>query len=1358
MLARLMMLRLTQLMLTFGCKPFECSCECDVRISRVHAGYLSLLHDQEAEQATQQHSSRRNAQSQAAGCHSWPSWSDEQSGRSRAKCQGSTEETYRPPIVRDHAAIGCWTGGIAGKVIGHADYRVTQKQYESSLISSNSHCEHQNDMCRRRRMREEGRADQKMPTTTNMKTTTDPRISEATNDDGKGDNMQTEGMWQHIQLPDREEDWPPPSQTIRATDPHTAETASVKNDNNNDNEGRARGTSNTNDEQIKSEDVIGRPNWQPNIHPYNGGSGDGDEMDLYDPRGNGRGASGITADSRANRPRSGSEPMAADLADQMAAASAPQLEPSGPTDFGSPPAAGTTEMPTMSGAAIAPRSDDSPSRASSASDDRAGISNNGIAAMLIHEMYQSMSPQRRRGALRRISDVVGPEVVQQYLMDYERSMRAADRNTRQRSAPTANPTRHGREPDRHAPAQPRDERDDEPAGAIRDQGPHGQVPHDAGIRSAGFQPPGINSAANNHDPSFGAFINQHPDQIPSIGSPGWASLSPNMPRARPSQTTPQRNSQPQVPGSGHGQSWPVSAIPAMPYQFMMPSADSASKRPKLDILDSCGEQALGRWRAQLPFFNAQVRRYQTYTNPYYRVQLSDWVTDDVWWEISQDHLLPEDRTTGADMNDAAVEDFLRQRGKYTVDEEQRGTVHYASPPDEFLKLTWTYRKGGSYLKPFEIFMRKWRKLMSTMPQRDIPNTDDLAQIMYGKIKPVELRRRIDDRCRSGRDPNRLNRVAMPWRRKAKRDWKLMKELIRENAEQMDADADLMSEENGQVAAQLAIVPFPAQATTPATMLAISPSANLASSAVQPTPRSPTCASPGCFARVRKRRDGKGFFTYCYNHAHLWNQVPTETAATTASLQPAQPTPAGAVAGTDTKVNAESSATQLAKPWTQCRLAGCTQPRYTDPVKGWRSPCCSLEHLKLWRLTPAGQARATAHKRCWNCDGDHSVLMCPALTEAKRAAMEKHIGYRHSIQWWSVEENRNKAKAFRITDHANPVAAPAPAPTPASAPAPEPGLMMRQHGQPNSPYAHGVATLMGLEVDAYFDLGGIRILLSDDNYVGIEQAVRNGKLPNTELITPAELGYSDKGIPIDVACSTRGQGGHQSSIVWIKRWVRTNISIVTKTGMQHLLTRQVVGFVRRSTPLLIIGQEGCKLCGYKTIEEQDAELKQNTNTCNVSHHDEQIANRAQRASPMHRIAHARIPDNDMQRNPAITVEELTTGNSMVECQHDETLTQQIVADGSAYVGKEAHKNLELATFIKTDLVQTMIITTAVAVRASQQSVARKTTGLGLRNKEVGHLWQNANSAPWQIQPSKIKYCTTGWSDTTGRMPHFMQASK
>ena len=166
-----------------------------------------------------------------------------------------------------------------------------------------------------------------------------------------------------------------------------------------------------------------------------------------------------------------------------------------------------------------------------------------------------------------------------------------------------------------------------------------------------------------------------------------------------------------------------------------------------------------------------------------------------------------------------------------------------------------------------------------------------------------------------------------------------------------------------------------------------------------------------------------------------------------------------------------------------------------------------------------------------------MLSCPALTAEKRSLMEQHIGYRHEVAWWSNEANRDKAKSFRISDYK---------PTEAT---PVPGMMVCQRNQPHNPYAHGVATLMGMEVDAYFDLGGIRILINDDKYHDITVAVERGLLPNTKLLTLEELGFSSKGVPVDLACSTNGG----SSVVWIKRWVRTNIAITTKTGLQHVLT-------------------------------------------------------------------------------------------------------------------------------------------------------------------------------------------------------------
>ena len=662
-------------------------------------------------------------------------------------------------------------------------------------------------------------------------------------------------------------------------------------------------------------------------------------------------------------------------------------------------------------------------------------------------------------------------------------------------------------------------------------------------------------------PSFTSMMDSPPYQQHEIndGMGRWMPTSPN--KERPS-------------GNGSGGGWPPTSPPPSfahyvypngthggPMQIIIPpppAPDGTNKKPTMQILDSCGEQALDLWRAQLPFFNAEVERYRKNVNPYYKVQLSNWVLPDVWWEISQDHLNPEDQTTGAALNDPAVEDFLRQEGAYAVDEGKRGTVHYASPPKEFRKLKWIYIPGRGCLKPFEIFMRSWRRLMSTMPEGDLPEPDQLAIIMADKIVPLELKNTVDDRCLSGRGPNRLIRTAAAWRRKAKKHWKQLKKVIRENAEQMDMDAELPTDGPAQEAGRTpttGATPLPGRASTPGEQPPLAT-----------RERSPICAADGCYARVRKRRDGTGWFTYCYDHAHLWKPGTRYTRVISNNT------------GAEKKDTSSPTAATV-KPWNQCRLEGCTNERYMDPTKGWRSPACSLPHLKEWRKTPAGQlSRKMAHKVCWYCEGQHSVLACPELTETKRREMERQIGYRHTEAWWINEGNRAKVEEFKTTS--------CNADDQPKQQTPSPAMMSAGCMQPKNPYAHGVATVLGMRVDAYFDLGGIRILLNDDGYEGIVKAIQNGFLPGTEMVTLEEMGYGRKGVPVDLACSTN----EGSSVVWIKRWVRTTIEINTVAGRVHVLTRQVIGFVRRSTPLLIVGQDGCRLCGYKTIEEQDLEYR------------------------------------------------------------------------------------------------------------------------------------------------------------------------
>ena len=83
-----------------------------------------------------------------------------------------------------------------------------------------------------------------------------------------------------------------------------------------------------------------------------------------------------------------------------------------------------------------------------------------------------------------------------------------------------------------------------------------------------------------------------------------------------------------------------------------------------------------------------MRRYRRQVDPHYVPLLSDWVEEHVWMQISRSGPCPDERTVGPEPNDATVEDYLRQRGRYAVDPAVRGTVNYGSPHVLFEKIKW----------------------------------------------------------------------------------------------------------------------------------------------------------------------------------------------------------------------------------------------------------------------------------------------------------------------------------------------------------------------------------------------------------------------------------------------------------------------------------------------------------------------------------------------------------------------------------------------------------------------------------------------------------------------------------------------
>ena len=144
--------------------------------------------------------------------------------------------------------------------------------------------------------------------------------------------------------------------------------------------------------------------------------------------------------------------------------------------------------------------------------------------------------------------------------------------------------------------------------------------------------------------------------------------------------------------------------------------------------------------------------------------------------------------------------------------------------------------------------------------------------------------------------------------------------------------------------------------------------------------------------------------------------------------------------------------------------------------------------------------------------------------------------------------------------------------------PTPKQMAQLPAGPAVETNHGTTHVRGVTRRVYFDLGGEYDLMDDREYDLLKEAVAS-------TVTPTEMGFGNRGVPIDVACSNASNG---SSIVRVKNWLRMTIHVISDSGRKFTLTQRLIGFVRRQSPLLIRGKTTCVICGYKTIRQQDRE--------------------------------------------------------------------------------------------------------------------------------------------------------------------------
>ena len=177
-------------------------------------------------------------------------------------------------------------------------------------------------------------------------------------------------------------------------------------------------------------------------------------------------------------------------------------------------------------------------------------------------------------------------------------------------------------------------------------------------------------------------------------------------------------------------------------------------------------------------------------------------------------------------------------------------------------------------------------------------------------------------------------------------------------------------------------------------------------------------------------------------------------------------------------------------------------------------------------------------------------------------------YVHHGSWWAVEANRAPVLAFMRGKQWAARTAITPAIT---------------------EYTHGRAEVFGVILEAFMDLGGDFNLVHRSIYPTVLKRITDGIDRVSRVVPLDELGCSPKGRPIDMAGGTTGA----SSIVHVDLWVETTINLTMASGRRVILHRQLVGFVDRSSPMLILGIPACVACGYHTVPVQEKLLAAST---------------------------------------------------------------------------------------------------------------------------------------------------------------------
>ena len=126
--------------------------------------------------------------------------------------------------------------------------------------------------------------------------------------------------------------------------------------------------------------------------------------------------------------------------------------------------------------------------------------------------------------------------------------------------------------------------------------------------------------------------------------------------------------------------------------------------------------------------------------------------------------------------------------------------------------------------------------------------------------------------------------------------------------------------------------------------------------------------------------------------------------------------------------------------------------------------------------------------------------------------------------------------------------------------------------------YGFARLAGLTVETYFDSECGCNLFHLSAYDSIRRRIATGVDTVSELCSLEDLGYPQTGLPITIFMT--------GSIVHATKWMRTTILVTNRHGREIELTQQLVAFVNRPTPLLVLGRDAFHLCGFLTVKDQE----------------------------------------------------------------------------------------------------------------------------------------------------------------------------